>query len=330
MSRDQTFTYLLLHRHLLSLTWIRIGISLGFSSLALQVSLAYANPHQQQGSYPHRIISLSLASDETVYELLKRQNRLSHLVAVSAIAHDQRYSFLAQLFKQPSPALRQVPAQIEPVLKLNPDLVIAADFNNPKLLTHLNNQSIPFVVLKNFTSIASIKSNINLIGTAIGATKPAAELVAEIDQELHQQSHLTHPPPAISMMMFSQSGYVVGRQTLFDDLLRQSGFINTINSTGWIKLNLEALIQLQPHVIVAACPPSDHLKMLAHLRQQRGWSSYQALQSQRLICISPRALHSTSFHIIQALRQLKAGYRQLTTANKTTITTTAQPQSGLK
>lgn len=295
--------------------------------IGLNASQLWANPHQlppQVGpaaAPAQRIISLSLASDEIVYELLKSKAQLHRLTALSALAHDERYSFLAELFAaqdqpgQPAPPVR-VPAHIEPIVKLKPDLVIAAKYNNPKLLAHLRNTKIPVVLLENFSTIAHIKANILRLGHALHLPQPAAALVVALDGELASRSHLLHPAPVISMLMYTQSGYAVGEDTLFDDMLRHSGFVNAVTTPGWSKLTQEALLLLDPDFIVAPCSPRRRLPMLRQLREQRGWSRYEALRQGRLICIQNRALYSTSFHLTQALRELKTGYQQLTAQPK--------------
>ena len=296
--------------------------------IGLSASQLWADTHRlptQAGpatAPAQRIISLSLASDETVYTLLKSTSQLHRLVAVSALAHDRRYSFLAELFTPPTstPATQpsqpavpaRVPAHIEPIIKLKPDLVIAAKYNNPKLLAHLRNTKIPTVLLEHFTTMADIKANIMRLGHALNLLQPATALVAALDKELADHSHLIHPAPLISMLMYTQSGYAVGTATLFDDMLRHSGFINAVSTQGWSKLTPEALLQLNPDFIVAPCSPAQRLPMLRQIKQQRGWSRSAALRQGRLICIQNRALYSTSFHLTQALRELKAGYQQLT------------------
>lgn len=267
-------------------------------------ALLTGTSHSESWTPPQRIVSLSLASDEILYELLNKTQQLSRLKGVSTLARDKRYSFLAEILKPTPHTVNQIPAQIEPVLKAKPDLIVAAQFNNPKLLHHLKSQQIRFVILSQFSSIADIKSNILMLGEMTGTSAQAQQMIANMSPV----TRISRPTPP-QVILYSQSGSLTGTQTLFDDMLKHIGAKNSVQDEGWIPYSLEALVKLNIDVVAAAC---DHpSKMITHLKKQPGWSHLKAVQRSQVICIEERALHSTSFHISKALIQLKSGLERL-------------------
>ncbi|MCY4380283.1 MAG: ABC transporter substrate-binding protein, partial [Proteobacteria bacterium] len=289
------------------LTYFHLMMTLCGSLLGL--SLAHNQALSQQKS-PNRIVSLSLASDETLYELLKKKGELPRLIAVSTTSADPKYSYLSHIFHNKT-KLKQVPAAIEDVLRLAPDFVVAAKFNNPKLLRAIKNHKINHLILDKFSSINDLINNTHILAKAVNAEEQGQELVQLIRDELKQKSHLSQHSPKKTMLSFSSSLHIMGQNTLFSDLLHSAGFQNALALPGWPKLTLEFLLKIEPDYIVAPCAPKNQNKVFDYLQTTRGWREKKSVQTKKIICIEYRALYSTSFHIVQALRQLKAGYKNV-------------------
>lgn len=250
---------------------------------------------------PQRIASLSLASDETLYELLRRSHSLHRLAAVSSMAHDLRYSFIAGNMR--AEQLPQAAAHMDALIKLAPDWVVAARFNNPKFLQALQRVRLPYVVLEGFNNIEDIRNHTRSLARLIGEPQLGEDLIRDF---LHWQPFTEKSE---SVLFYDAQGYVLGSQTLFDDLIRTAGLRNAVVRAGWWKIAAESLLSLHPDYIISTC--HNPKTLLQELRRKVGWRHLEAVRQGKLLCVEQRALHSTSFYIHHAYLKLKSGYLAL-------------------
>ena len=309
------------------------------------------------GRHFNRIVSLSLASDEILYSLLQSKNSLSRLVAVSNLANNKTYSFLAQYFtkyisnQSYKPTIVQ--AKLEDIVLLQPDLIVVASFNNQKLLHGLKNilkKQFYVAMLSDFSTIDDIRSNILYLASLISACDHANFLLSQSldkitsiaikntenkDKDLNIKSYslsvipknpntdnqiieTAHKQINKSLIYYDQWGYFFGQNTLFNDLIVKMGFINTVQTKGWIKLANEALIKLKPDYIVGSCQlentnntiknfsTTSKQKLLLDLKSHQAWKYLSSVINNRIICVDQKAIMSTSHNIYQAYLQIKS------------------------
>lgn len=264
---------------------------------------------------PKRIVSTSGASDETLHALLSKDASLERLVAVSSIAHQRQFSFLSELFTKDHLApkilfsggsIATVGSHIESIVQQNPDLVIASEYNHAKLLHALKKMHIPAIVLERFQSLDHIIDHTKNIAHATHTSQHVDFLVRPLLKEI-QPLNKKHGQ-IISIMFYHPTHYVLGDNTLPNDLIERSGMRNIITQSGWNKLSLEAISRQRPDFIIAPCFAHEKANVIDRLSKQPGWRSIPAVKQNRVLCIEHRALYSTSFEIIHAYRQLKQEY----------------------
>ena len=288
-----------------------------------------------------RIVSLSLASDEILYELLYKTNKLKTLIAVSNVAFKKEFSYLADKFSNNQSFLNSnsyVPkkafATIEQVIKLKPDLLIVASFNNQKLLNSIQNlkKEIKIVRLTDFNTVDQIISNLMFLALL---TKTCHYALDHLDKTLNIiktlvvfNKNINHKPKVI---YYDKWGYFIGKKTLFDDLMNNMGFLNVISQTGWSKLTASYVIKIKPDYIIAPCFDQDkhkdkdkvkkfnsiHLKnmIIKKLKNNAIWQHMPAVINQKIICVDKKALMSTSTYLYQAYLQIKNGFYQIVNNN---------------
>lgn len=249
--------------------------------------------------FPRRIISLSLASDEIIFEMMKRTGTLSRLSAVSSVAADERYSFIAADIKAQGIAFSG--AHIEGVMAKKADWVVAASFNNPEFLAALSRASVPYVVLHRFEALKDIITHIKALGELLDAPEVAHELAGEL--RAWQPFARNHEQV---LYYDSSSGYVAGRNTLIHDLIERSGFHSPHDREGWWRASPEYLLSLSPDYILAPC--TEPSEVLESLRSTVPLMRMRATRQGRVLCVPYKALHSTSFYVMEAYKALRASY----------------------
>lgn len=273
-----------------------------FWSCGVALSLTSIEPPAVAETRPSRIVSMSLASDEILLELLPHCGGLDRLTAVSTFADDSTSSHATQTAKAVKARVHSEP---EGVLGLKPDLVIAASFNRSSLLELLAKKKIPLRILSRFSSHKDIVANIETIGEATGCRKAAADIASTFQRKIDAIVASTKQLPLESAVSYSHDFTVMARNTLFDDLLTINNLSNAASTAGlqhWPKVSPEALLKWDPDWIVISCDGSDCGKIKSDVAKHAVWKKLRATKAEKFILVSPKDALSTSHYFGVKLR----------------------------
>ena len=163
------------------------------------------------------------------------------------------------------------------------------------------------IKLSKFSSIEDIQENIKKIAKAIGTEKQATPLLKQLNtiEVIKGYENST-------MINYNKSGYIMGKNTIIDDLLKKSGLKNAVTAKGWPKISAEKLISLKPDYIVSAGPEQDRQRVFNDLSKLQGWSQMESLKNKKIIMIESRYLASTSHYVVNAYKSMVRQLRLLT------------------
>lgn len=258
---------------------------------------------------PARIVSTSLASDEILMELLQGQER-SRITAISSRADEPRESFVAEMAKA---IKNRVAADPESVAALHPDLIIAASFNRPNFLAQVHKMGAKVLLLEHFDRLADIAANIRSIGAAIQRVEQAERLAKKMEESIARVAEATARVPAIkrpTVTIFSGPLQVMAKETLANEMVEVAGGINTATQAGlrqWPQVSPEALRRWNPRFVIMGAFSKDQDAIYRQLKSLPGWNKLAAVMTGRVLTIDPRALGSTSFHVVDAIRDIHSG-----------------------
>src|SRR5574341_1907118 len=164
---------------------------------------------------PHRIVSLTLGSDEILLELVGPER----LIGVTYNAADASLSNIVD-----DPALAQVEniveANPEQLIALQPDLVVIGTYNDPAVIEQLQNAGLTLFAI-NANNIEEVQSSILTLGKLVGETDQAQQMVeamndrlAAIDEKLAQ---VEGDRPRV--LYLSSGGWTAGSQTTVDAII---------------------------------------------------------------------------------------------------------------
>jgi iron complex transport system substrate-binding protein len=259
-------------------------------------------------SKPTKIVSTSLAGDEILLELLRRQKQSHRLIAVSTLAGDSKYSNIS---KEVSSIKGRAGDELENILAMKPDLVILASYNRPSMIRRLDKSNVPTFVLGGFNSFADIQHSILEIGKLVRASKEAKALAEEFRKEtleLIATAKITDTP--ITLLNYSSNHTLNGKNTTFDSIVSTAGALNLakkikINDkpvTGWAKVSIEKLATLNPDYIVAIGNPKNPKKVIEEIKNSLGYKSMPAVKKGHIIIVPGNIMLSVSHHAIKASR----------------------------
>lgn len=243
---------------------------------------------------PKRIVSLSLASDEILVDLLSECKRSSDLVAVSTLADESHSSYIADQVKHIKARVHSEP---ESILNLKPDLVIAATFNRPELIELLRKRPIPLLVLSQFSTHQDIAANMKKIGHAVGCEAEADQMTKIfLDRIAGIRAEHAKEPLETAVSWSSDLSLMAG-DTLFDDLLVMNHLENSATKAGlknWPRVSAEALRKWNPDWIVIGCEGKACDSIESNLHSDKTWNQLNAVKHKKFIRVPERALVSTS------------------------------------
>ncbi len=188
-----------------------------------------------------RVVSLNLCTDQMLVLLAPEQ-----IAALSPLAKDPSLSFVARQAER-FPSVR---ASAEAVLRLHPDLILAAPYGAQATLAVLQQEHIPILRISLPQDLAGIREMTRQLAHALDVAARGEALLAHMETELAEQPHTDR---GIRALVWEPRGFTVGRGTLMDSLLRAAGLSNA--SDGRL-VGLEVLLRHPPDLLVVSTEPA--------------------------------------------------------------------------
>jgi iron complex transport system substrate-binding protein len=262
---------------------------------------------------PQRIVSQTLATDEILMAICEPQR----IAALSSEADNPQYSNIIEEAKQ---VRGRVSGSAEQILQLKPDLIFVASYSKAEFYELLKAANAPFYRFSNFDKIEDIKSNIRIVGYAIGEDQKAEDLVLKMEREIEATKSRTpkHAKP-LRVMSYSLSGYTAGANTLFDEILKTVGAVNVSTENkieGFGKISSEQLTKWNPDVIIASEDRKDIEITRQNLLNNAAVAVTNAGKNKRVIVLPNDTFLSISHHVTKAIDQISQElYKNNTVSN---------------
>ncbi|MCK5719002.1 MAG: ABC transporter substrate-binding protein [Thiomargarita sp.] len=250
---------------------------------------------------PQRIVSQTLSTDEILLAICLPER----IIAVSSLAKDVKQSIIAQQAQQ---IPHQASNNAEQILNLKPDLIFIASYSRAEIVELLQITGAPVFQFSQFRSISDIENNIRIIGYIIGEEQKAAELILQMKTNIQViRNHLPKNKPVLRVMLYSQWGYVAGRNTTFDDMMQIIGAINIgaeHGIDGHLKISSEQILAWQPDVIVTGAILGEFENVKQFLLKNPAIAASQAAKMDKIIVIDIRYLNTVSHYMVTGIKNL--------------------------
>jgi iron complex transport system substrate-binding protein len=213
---------------------VMLAISLASSPMTASALDRNTNPQT-------RVITTNICIDSLVVALIGTKN----LVAVSALADDDRYSHISEEVKD----LKKVTFNAEVIYALNPSLVLASNFSSAKTKFALKKLGVNVRLISFARSVEDIEKNISILGRLLNAEHRARELTKLLKSP---RMNVRNTKQLIALQ-YSDNRYVHGRNSLISSIIRQSGFKGYSEFLGHNEgryMPAEALVKSAPDVLI--------------------------------------------------------------------------------
>jgi iron complex transport system substrate-binding protein len=239
---------------------------------------------------PRRIVSLAPGATEMLYAL-----GLGRYMVGDTVYGDY-----------PSPARKVakiggVNTNIEKVVSLRPDLIVATDANNGAAARLSQLHQPVFVIAPK--SLASIEQSLTLLGQVTGTPRQAAAVAAQMEAKCRvAQAIAAHDPrhrPRVLVVIGLNPLWTAGSGTFIDDILQRAGGVNVAAGIHqYAPLSKEALLANPPDLILAS--PGD----AAAMRADPVFRRLAAVREGRFFSIAPDLISRPGPRLADALVQV--------------------------
>lgn len=258
--------------------------------LALWVSLCSSASVLAAEPLPQRWISSGGSLSEWVVVLGGEK----HLVGVDSTSqHPVSLRELPSIGYQ-----RQLAA--EGMLALRPEVLIGSEeMGPPPVLAQLRGAGVQVEMLSSTPDLDSLHSSLQRIGALLGEPQRAEQTFAAYQQRLQQQAdwlqaaQRQQAAPGVLLLLGHAGGSPLagGKASAADWLIEHAGGRNLASHTGYKALSTEALLALDPEVVIIADRSlAGDAARDALLKQNPALAATRAARNQRLVMLDPTLL----------------------------------------
>jgi len=195
-------------------------------------------------SEPKRVVSLSPNFTETIFDLNK-QNIL--------VGRTDFCNYPKEVSKVQSIGTITDP-NVEKIVQLKPDLVIASNLTKPNNLKKLEQLNIKVLTISKRESFENTYSNIEDIGKVLNANEKARSIVSNMKEKVKSVQEKVKDkksPTVYYVVSYGTSGdFTAGKDTFIGKMIEMAGGKNAASDvTGW-NYSLEKLIEKNPDVLI--------------------------------------------------------------------------------
>lgn len=188
----------------------------------------------------------------------------------------------------------------EGMLTLRPDMLIGSEeMGPPPVLAQLRGAGVRVEMLSAKADLTSLQASLQRIGTLLGEPQRADQAFAAYQQRLQQQAdwlvtaQRQQAAPGVLLLLghAGASPMAGGKDTSADWLIERAGGRNLASHNGFKALSTEALLALDPEVVIIADRSlSGDAAREALLQQNPALAATRAARNQRLLMLDPTLL----------------------------------------
>ena len=271
----------------------------GVGKLALggpfpRVATGFDGREIQLNRPPRAIASQALVIDHLLFAVTAGER----VVAVSTVAHNPRYSFVADLLRGRDVAVTTDP---EAVLRRSPDLVMLSHSARADFGEIVRSMGIPvFRMLTVFQDFDEIADALRIVGHVTGNDDAAQREIRNM-RSLIDRARSRRPRDAkpVRILPYSTYGSTFGSGSLLNHIIEELGEINVAAERGIGPVGMissEQVAAWNPDWIVIGTEPRQADRTLARMRTDPGVAVTVAGKEGNILTVETREYISMSHH----------------------------------
>lgn len=257
--------------------------------------------HSEVSECPRSIVSVTLASDEILLDIVEDRSRIS---GVTYLANDASISNVVEK----SQGITKIHANLEQIVQLDPDLVITADYLGSDFITLLKSAGLPVMVMEEVDDIQSVKMNIREIGKKVCEQENASGIISRMEKDIEAIRNKNKPGDKVPEVLFySAPGFTAGPHSIINQLIGIAGGKNAFQAETLVrstKISLEYIVEIDPDIIILSnFSPSDPNFEEKFLKNS-AIKQTKAYKNDRIHILDGRYIISASHYIVNGVKKL--------------------------
>jgi len=250
-------------------------------------------------SNPQRIVSLAPSNTEILFAIG---------AGAQVVGRDEFSDYPAEAASLESIGGSFGDYNVEAIVALKPDLVLAAEINTPELVKQLEDLGIVVYYLKNPTTLEEMYNNLETVAQltghdASGLVSSLKARVAAVDEKI---APLDSKPSVFYEIDASDPAkpYTYGPGSFGDLLIDRAGGVNVGNVAAdpYPQLSLEQVVVANPSIIVLG--DSIYGVTPDSVLQRPGWESIEAVKSKQIFPIDDNLISRPGPRLVDGLEAL--------------------------
>lgn len=199
---------------------------------------------------------------------------------------------------------------VEKILSLDPQLVLADQTNDEKALKQIEEAGIPVLVVASANNFDEVYDSIHLIGQATGTLDKADQIIDDMKEKLtalkDKANAIDKDDQKKVYMEISPSPdiYTAGKNTFMDELLTIIHAENAAgDQEGWPKINEEQAIASNPDVIITTYG-SYVDDPVAEITQRDGWEDVSAVKNEQIYDVDEDLVNRPGPRLVDGVEEL--------------------------
>jgi iron complex transport system substrate-binding protein len=244
---------------------------------------------------PQRIISVAPSISQIIFALGKGDKLVGRTDYCDYPAAVKNVSSIGEL----------VNPNIEKIVELKPDIVIASDLMNKDAIAKLEALNIKVVIFYGEESFNGVYDTIAKIGNVLNANEKANNTITSMKYRValvvNKAKAAKTKPSVYYVVSYGKMGdYAATKGTFIGNMIEMAGGVNAANdATGW-KYSVEKLVEKNPDILI--CPKFYGYK--DGIKTTPGYMDLKAVKSGKLLEIDNNLLDQQGPRLGEGLQML--------------------------
>jgi iron complex transport system substrate-binding protein len=198
---------------------------------------------------------------------------------------------------------------VEAVVNLSPDLVLAEDGNGLDTINVLKKLDLK-VVTVNPKTMDDILENIRLVGNITGNDAAAESLTADMTHQISDITDMTEDipnsrKPRVLYIVWHEPMYAAGAGSFPDDLIQMAGGMNIIEIEGWPVISIEDVVDKNPQIIICSGMGGGSYTIMEAITGNQVLAQTDAVKNNKVYpADDPNTIELAGPRIVQGLAEL--------------------------
>ena len=197
----------------------------------------------------------------------------------------------------------------ELIVSLNPDLVLAAEINNPEQVKQLEDLGLTVYYLKNPLTLEGMYENVQTVARLTGHTEEAAALVESLKARVAAVDEKIAPISSRFSVFYELDAtdpakpYTAGKGTFITQLIDRAGGYNiAADLDGYPQLSLEQVVEADPAFIILG--DARYGVTPESIAQRPGWGNLSAVKNGNVLPFNDDLVSRPGPRLVDALEEL--------------------------